>query len=76
MMILKSNVPEAERMFHLTALAIIMSSIAHSSTDVPICTLVRTERQTTYSIRGVTEHFFDVDPSDQEQYRRCDRSGQ
>jgi len=36
MMVLRSNVPGANHMFHLIALVIAISIVAHSSTDVPI----------------------------------------
>lgn len=35
-MVLKSNLSDANRIFHLIALVIVVSIIAHSSTDVPI----------------------------------------
>ena len=35
-MVLRSNVPDAEHMFHLIALVIAISIVAHSSSDVPI----------------------------------------
>ncbi len=34
--VLRSRLPNAERIFHLIALVIVMSIVAHSSSDVPI----------------------------------------
>ena len=36
MMVLRSNIPDAEHLFHLIALVIAVSIVAHSSSDVPI----------------------------------------
>ena len=50
-MVLRSNIADADHVFHLIALVIAISIVAHSSTDVPIARWFPQKRQSAHARR-------------------------